>query len=871
MPEDYRGSIAWGQDLFLIRYGTRLASKPAQVDIMTLSTSNHLLVTVHGIRTFGAWQERLEHLLKKEDPNVEVAHYKYGYLSAITFAIPVLRRIVIARFRKSLSRMLAQKRWSRVDFVGHSFGTHLIGNALKSLPDNPAPPIHTVILSSSPLPFRFPWNDIIQKTGCRVINDCASRDFVLFFAQLVIGAGMSGRYGFVGMHGESFRNRFFGFGHSGYFVRDNKPDGQFMKKYWVPLLLRNEPVKPGPTPCSSIFEHDIFLPILLNLEPIKIVVYVALFITVAYFLGNAFDRDTALVFDLPYQASYHDSDNPIVDAAVSPSGESTAYVDQSGIYIRSYQSGVPRRVSIPDSLIAQEVNWFPDENRIVATLVKAETCEMSIWSLSLTGGEHLLLAEKGSGGAVSPDGSSLAFLKEENEIWLVNADGTEQTLIARFGQDQYCNTPSWSPDGHRVAYVRYWYDNEQHAALETIRSDGTDSTRVLLNRRLLLSLGMPPRSAWWTHHGIMYVLREGPPNESDANLWELQVDQQTGRPTSSPRQISFWAGHQPVNPSANGDGDLIGFIRFENQIDVIVAQLDLENYRLSDHRRITQTDSNDWPSGWSLDGKKIYFWSDRHGRYDIFRQPVDANEPDSIFVLDQSEETWAQTLHGIDGEELYHWSYASDIEGLSGSVDLVRRTLTPGNVDTVFTKTSPTRWWIGQHPPTRDLVRFRCDGSSRALIISELQNTVLLFRKYSLSDGELSAIGRVTLRQPEDYDWDVSPDGEKIALVQSDGTLDILNISDLKLDRSVAIPGYARIQHVSWCADSRHVLVSELLECGYRLSVFDESGSHYDLWRSRKHYFSTVRASASGNEVALGVMTWRVNAWAANRNLNNGN
>ena len=51
-----------------------------------------LVVTVHGIRTFGGWQEKLEGLLASRDSErsekVEVYNYKYGYFSVLAFVFP---------------------------------------------------------------------------------------------------------------------------------------------------------------------------------------------------------------------------------------------------------------------------------------------------------------------------------------------------------------------------------------------------------------------------------------------------------------------------------------------------------------------------------------------------------------------------------------------------------------------------------------------------------------------------------------------------------------------------------------------------------------------------------------------------------------
>lgn len=45
----------------------------------------HIIVLVHGIRTFGAWQERLETLIRAADRDIEVIKYKYGYFDILAF------------------------------------------------------------------------------------------------------------------------------------------------------------------------------------------------------------------------------------------------------------------------------------------------------------------------------------------------------------------------------------------------------------------------------------------------------------------------------------------------------------------------------------------------------------------------------------------------------------------------------------------------------------------------------------------------------------------------------------------------------------------------------------------------------------------
>jgi WD40 repeat protein len=76
------------------------------------------------------------------------------------------------------------------------------------------------------------------------------------------------------MEGESFANRYYPFGHGGYFeVRNGDPD-QFMKEQWVPLLTSDRPIQPtpprdAPTPLVGVLHLLID-----NAEAVKVLMYV---------------------------------------------------------------------------------------------------------------------------------------------------------------------------------------------------------------------------------------------------------------------------------------------------------------------------------------------------------------------------------------------------------------------------------------------------------------------------------------------------------------------------------------------------------------------------------------------------------------------
>ena len=119
----------------------------------------------------------------------------------------------------------------------------------------------------------------------RVVNDCGTRDFVLLLSQfLVLFTGMAGRTGFSGSTGHVFRNRYSVFGHSGYFLdEDRKPSDAYMERHWVPLLVSNDPINDFDHRRSSAFEGFVTW-LADNAEPVKLTVYAAPFIVLTWWI-----------------------------------------------------------------------------------------------------------------------------------------------------------------------------------------------------------------------------------------------------------------------------------------------------------------------------------------------------------------------------------------------------------------------------------------------------------------------------------------------------------------------------------------------------------------------------------------------------------
>jgi Tol biopolymer transport system component len=134
----------------------------------------------------------------------------------------------------------------------------------------------------------------------------------------------------------------------------------------------------------------------------------------------------------------------VVDAAISPDGRYLAFADASGFYLRQIDTGETHALKLPDGINARPRAWLPDAAHILATWVSGPQDTDSIWEISLMGGNPRKLVDRGTWPAVSPDGSSIAYLtaraqfKEtylDKEIWVMRSDGSDPHLLLAGGED----------------------------------------------------------------------------------------------------------------------------------------------------------------------------------------------------------------------------------------------------------------------------------------------------------------------------------------------------------------------------------------------------------------------------------------------------
>ncbi|WP_158768223.1 hypothetical protein [Paraglaciecola sp. L1A13] len=186
-----------------------------QQSVIDRKSNDIVVYSVHGIQTFGGWQGKLDRELKSHTETKVLEHipYKYHHFPIIHFLRTGKRLNEVNKFSKEIKLLANRSPDTRICLVGHSFGTYIIAESLKSL--DVRINVESIVLSGSVLRSDYDWSEIISRHNIKtIINDCASNDLALvashFFAR---GLGKAGIEGFS-PHGGIVQNRYFNGGHS---------------------------------------------------------------------------------------------------------------------------------------------------------------------------------------------------------------------------------------------------------------------------------------------------------------------------------------------------------------------------------------------------------------------------------------------------------------------------------------------------------------------------------------------------------------------------------------------------------------------------------------------------------------------------------
>jgi DNA-binding winged helix-turn-helix (wHTH) protein/Tol biopolymer transport system component len=331
------------------------------------------------------------------------------------------------------------------------------------------------------------------------------------------------------------------------------------------------------------------------------------------------------------RVTFNPPDAPITFAVVSPDGKYVAYADPTGLYWRQLSSGETRPWGVPQDFIGHPNSWFPDGTHLLVTRFEGASRIPSLWKLSLLGGSPRMLLDNAAAGAVSPDGSRIAYLPGPDvgsELWLMDSDGANRRKIA---VAETTDKPLrgriwqvvWSPRGQRIAYIEshglaVLKPEEDSFSLQARDANGGDLQIVLSDTRLKQAL------CWNADGRILYTYRQDPASErSDEGVYAIRVDEHTGKAISQPQTVTSGQG-RVGGLSVTSDGKELVLWRENTQPQAFIAEFEAGSPRLKPSRRRLTLDANgNVAEAWTSDSKAVLFVSNRNGTWRLFKQNID--------------------------------------------------------------------------------------------------------------------------------------------------------------------------------------------------------------------------------------------------------
>jgi Tol biopolymer transport system component len=366
---------------------------------------------------------------------------------------------------------------------------------------------------------------------------------------------------------------------------------------------------------------------------------------------------TPLVTDATFQGA----------PAWSRDGQTVAYVSAVDgvmqVFTRRVAGDAPHQVT-QSRFDATDPFWSADGQRIYYHSLAHET--QSLWSISAAGGPPRLVIENAARAALSPDGRTLAFLRESDaeqqnlfyfglSLAVATAEGEHQRPFVEppFKDRTFVDAAvRFSPDGTKLmAWVWGWTDeisSSPRAQFWQVPWPSGRPQQVLPSlERVVTSMA----SFDWLADSRTIVLAMSEPGGTGSHL--VLADTRTG--ITAPLTSTLGSENRPaISP----DGDRMAFTSEEIDFDLIEIPIDG-----SAARPLLATSRNELDPALSRDGREIAYVSDKDGKLQIWLRGRDVRFDRPIVTPEQfSGTTIALGAPALspDGQRIAFQRYAED-------------------------------------------------------------------------------------------------------------------------------------------------------------------------------------------------------------------
>jgi DNA-binding winged helix-turn-helix (wHTH) protein/Tol biopolymer transport system component len=570
------------------------------------------------------------------------------------------------------------------------------------------------------------------------------------------------------------------------------------------------------------------------------------------------------------QITANPPENFVTGAAISPDGKHIAYHDQTGLYVRSIDTGETHALSLPAGLQTQiwRVQWFPDGGKLLA--VASSPDGVDLWVITILGeAPPRLLYRHAALPAISPDDQLVAFVNfnlKTGEIFQevrVGGIGGEAPRTVATAEPHSLISPVWSPDGRWIAYARRW----NTAGVEVLPAGGGPAKTIVSDSSL------PEQTSpcfatfsclsWLPDWRLVFSAGQAGgarSAQSKYSLWTVHIEPRKGEAVGRLERLAEWSDlgtHLPPSDlSVTADGKRLSFLKTQQWYDVYLGELGPDGASMRPPRRFT-LDNRGIRSldSWTPDSQAIVFSSDRNGRQEIFRQGL--NESVGEVVVQDSEDNYDAVLTP-DGA----WAlYVAAKRGALGAQDftqrLMRRPANGGSPDLVLEEPAG-------HP-----LDYRCPrkSSSRCVLLRR-DGKDLVFYSLDPVQGKGQQLGRIqtSASARSDVSWSVSPDGSRLAYVpgteEYKGRIEVLALRNHAWHEVSLEPGWGDLQSVAWAADGNGFFVTSWLPDSFDLLHVTLTGKVKPLLRNgHRQWIVGALPSPNGKYLALMAQTTDSNVW----------
>jgi len=553
------------------------------------------------------------------------------------------------------------------------------------------------------------------------------------------------------------------------------------------------------------------------------------------------------------------NENRVTAAALSPDGKTLLYATLGGpVYRRSMSGGHTESLGALKGLHIDRMVWFNDGSKVLINGSMAgaqDEYQPAIWVMPAEGGslEELALAAKN--GVPSPEGSRIAFTSTDGSLLSVaSLTGGERRQIRNGGETTSFSSLVWSPDGKRIAFQRVEYVPPANVGSDPISvltikryRYNYESVDVASGQLAASAKDFIMESASGLRDGSVLFLRNTLENPFIFHLWRMRTDQGTGKLLEEPRQLTHDT-YDLSEISSSADGEEVVAVRGVNSHpNLYVADLPPASQypRFNNVRRLTFTDADEYPHSWTPDSQSVIFESHRNVHFDLFRQRIDQTDAQPLVI---SNDTKALARLSPDGKWVL---YNEQLPSRRWKV--MRIPLAGGTPETVVPDAA-----IGGEYNCALLPAGRC-------VLRTVQNDQFVFWDLDPVRGKGRELARTGWTPAVIGDWDISPDGSRIAIPNHDPRDARIRLVPLDArggtaEKTVTVKGLKNLSGVVWAADGRgwYVAVRGTTR-GLLLYVDLEGRILSNLMESMSTMFAVP--SPDGRRVAFMDWTVTANVW----------